>query len=67
MPDIFEGNLQINVTVEGGLLPIENANVTIYDTGNPDQVVEQTRTNSSGQTGFIPLSAPNPEYSQGAF
>ena len=63
MPDTFQGNLQINVTVEGGLIPIENANITIYDTGNPDRVVEQTITNSSGQTEFISLSAPNPEYS----
>ena len=63
MPDTFQGNLQVNVTVEGGLIPIENANITIYDTGNPDRVVEQTTTNSSGQTEFIPLSAPNPEYS----
>lgn len=63
MPDTFEGNLQINVTVKGQLIPIENATVTIYSTSNPDQIVEQTTTNSSGQTSFIPLSAPNPEYS----
>ena len=63
MPDNFQGNLKIDVTVEGGLIPIENANITIYDTGNPDRIVEQTTTNSSGQTEFIPLSAPNPEYS----
>ena len=29
MPDTFEGNLQINVTVKGQLIPIENATVTI--------------------------------------
>lgn len=63
MPDSFEGNLQINVTVEGQLLPVENASVTIYDTGNPELIVEQTTTNSSGQTDFFPLPAPNPEYS----
>ena len=60
MPDTFEGNLQINVTVKGQLIPIENATVTIYSTSNPDQIVEQTTTNSSGQTSSIPLSAPNP-------
>ena len=64
MPDSFEGNLQINVTIEGQLVPIEGARVTIFDTGNPDQILEQTTTNSSGQTEFIPLPAPNPEYSQ---
>ena len=63
MPDTFQGNLQINVTIEGQLIPVENATVTIYDTGNPDQIVEQTTTDSSGQTGFISLPAPNPEYS----
>lgn len=63
MPDTFQGNLQINVTIEGQLIPVENATVTIYDTGNPDQIVERTTTNSSGQTDFISLPAPNPEYS----
>ena len=63
MPDTFQGNLQINVTVEGGLIPVEDATITIFDTGEPNRIIEQTTTNSSGQTGFIPLSAPNPEYS----
>lgn len=63
MPDTFEGNLQINVTVEGQLIPIEDATVTIYSTSNPEEIIEQTTTNSSGQTSSIPLSAPNPEYS----
>lgn len=63
MPDSFQGNLQINVTVEGQLIPVENAAVTIYNTGTPDQIVEQTTTNSSGQTESISLPAPNPEYS----
>ena len=63
MPDSFQGNLQINVTVEGGLIPVEDATITIYDTGEPDRIIEQTTTNSSGQTDFIPLPAPNPEYS----
>lgn len=63
MPDSFQGNLQINVTIEGQLIPVENATVTIYDTGTPDRIIEQTTTNSSGQTDFISLPAPNPEYS----
>ena len=63
MPDTFQGNLQVNVTIEGQLIPVENATVTIYDTGEPDRIIEQTTTNSSGQTGFISLPAPNPEYS----
>ena len=63
MPDTYQGNLQVNVTIEGGLIPVDNATVTIYSTSNPDRIVEQTTTNSSGQTTPIPLSAPNPEYS----
>ena len=53
----------MNVTIEGQLIPVENATVTIFDTGNPGQIVERTTTNSSGQTGQILLPAPNPEYS----
>lgn len=63
MPNIYEGNLQVNVTIEGQQLPIENATVTITDTGVPDRIVEQTRTDISGQTVLFPLPAPNPEYS----
>ena len=63
MPDSFQGNLQVNVTIEGQLIPVENATVTIYDTGEPNTIIEQTTTNSSGQTEFISLPAPNPEYS----
>lgn len=63
MPANFEGNLQINVTRENRLIPVENATVTIYDTGEPERILEQTTTNSSGQTAPLSLPAPNPEYS----
>lgn len=63
MPDTFQGSLQVNVTIEGQLIPVENATITIFDTGNPNTIIEQTTTNSSGQTDFISLPAPNPEYS----
>ena len=63
MPNLYEGNLQVNVTVQGQQLPIENATVTITDTGNPDQIIEQFTTDSSGQTPPFSLAAPNPEYS----
>ena len=63
MSNTFQGNLQVNVTIENQLIPVENATVTIYDTGEPDRIIEQATTNSSGQTEFIPLPAPNPEYS----
>ena len=63
MPDLYQGNLQINVTRQGLQIPVENARVTITDTGNPDRVLEQLNTDSSGQTPLFPLPAPNPEYS----
>jgi peptidoglycan hydrolase-like protein with peptidoglycan-binding domain len=64
MADSYEGGLQVNVTEEDLLIPVEGATVTISSTGNPDVVVDQLTTDSSGQTSFFPLSAPNPEYSQ---
>ena len=63
MENTFLGGLQVDVTREGGLIPVENARITIFDTGNPNRIIEQATTNSSGQTDFIPLPAPNPEYS----
>ena len=63
MPNSYEGNLQINVSAEGRQLPIENATVTITDTGNPDRILQQFQTDSSGQTPLFSLAAPNPEYS----
>lgn len=58
------GRLQINVTSTLGLIPIENAIVTISYTGVPDVTVERITTDSSGQTQTIELPAPPFEYSQ---
>lgn len=63
MPNSYEGSLQVNVTAKGRQIPIENALITITDTGNPDRIIEQLTTNISGQTPRIMLPAPNPEYS----
>ena len=63
MPALYEGNLQVNVTQEGKQLPVENATVTITDTGNPTEIIERFTTDSSGQTPLFGLPAPNPEYS----
>lgn len=60
-PDL--GKLQINVTSTIGLLPIENATVTISYTGIPEVTIEELTTNSSGQTEVIDLPAPPLEYS----
>ena len=58
------GRLQINVTSTLGLIPIENATVTISYTGIPDVAIERLTTDSSGQTQTIDLPAPPFEYSQ---
>lgn len=58
------GRLQINVTSTLGLIPVENATITISYTGVPDVAIERISTNSSGQTEVIDLPAPPFEYSQ---
>lgn len=57
------GGLQVNIISSAGSRPISNATITISYTGNPDNVIEQLTTNSSGQTEVIDLSAPPLEYS----
>lgn len=58
-----EGGLQINVEIPSGRLPIENAEVTVSYTGEPDSTLEKVTTNSSGQTGRLMLRTPPLEYS----
>ena len=57
------GSLQINVTANIGIIPIQNANITISYTGDPNNTLETLTTDSSGQTDTISLSAPPLEYS----
>ncbi len=61
--NIDQGRLQINVTANVGLIPIQNASITISYTGEPDSMIETLTTNSSGQTEAVTLSAPPLEYS----
>ena len=58
-----QGRLQINVTANIGLIPIQNANITISYTGDPNNTLETLTTDSSGQTDTITLSAPPLDYS----
>ena len=58
-----QGRLQINVTANIGLIPIQNANITISYTGDPNNTLETLTTDSSGQTDAVSLSAPPLEYS----
>ncbi|MGN0371475.1 MAG: peptidoglycan-binding protein [Enterocloster sp.] len=57
------GMLQIHVVNIQNNFPIQNANVTISYTGDPESPIEQLHTNSSGQTETISLPAPPVEYS----
>lgn len=57
------GRLQVLVTARPQSFPIENALVRISYTGNPEQTIEELRTDSSGQTPEIELPAPPLEYS----
>lgn len=58
-----QGALQVNVTANVGLIPIQNANITISYTGEPDSALETLTTDSSGQTETVSLNAPPLEYS----
>lgn len=58
-----QGQLQINVTANVGLLPIRDAKITISFTGEPDSTLETLTTDSSGQTQSVDLEAPPLEYS----
>ncbi len=57
------GTLQINVTSDIGLIPIQNAEITISYTGTPEDVLERLETDSSGQAQEVSLSAPPLSYS----
>lgn len=66
----YAGSLKISVVSTIGLIPVENATVTISYTGDPDSPIETLTTDSSGQTPTIELPAPplawslNPENEQ---
>ncbi|MCM1266830.1 MAG: peptidoglycan-binding protein [Bacteroidales bacterium] len=57
------GRLQVNVTANVGLLPIENATITLSFTGDPDSATETLTTDSSGQTEAVDLRTPPLQYS----
>ena len=59
----YTGNLTINVTSSQGLLPIQNASITISLTGAPENILETATTNASGQAQNISLPTPSPNYS----
>lgn len=62
-PEDATGRLQINVTANVGLIPIQNASINISFTGEPDSTVETLTTDSSGQTDIVNLKTPPLQYS----
>lgn len=57
------GRLLVNVTSASNNFPISDATVTIASMNAPNTILEQTRTNSSGQTADLELQTPPLEYS----
>lgn len=58
-----EGGLKISVASSVGLIPVDNARITISYSGDPESPIESLQTDSSGQTEEIELPAPPLEYS----
>ena len=54
----YAGTLKISVVSSIGLVPIENATVTISYTGDPENTLDTLTTDSSGQTPTEELPAP---------
>ncbi len=54
----YTGTIRVTVISAIGMIPIENATVTISYTGEPDTPVAILTTNESGQTPVIQLQAP---------
>lgn len=57
------GRLNVNVISENGSTPISGATVRITSENEPEQTIEETRTDNQGQVNAIELEAPPLEYS----
>ncbi len=60
---IITGSLKISVTSASGFSPVSNAKIQIANSGEPDIILEELSTDSSGNTPSISLEAPPLEYS----
>lgn len=54
----YAGTLKISVISSIGMIPVENATVSVSYTGDPDSPIVVLTTDSSGQTPVINLPAP---------
>lgn len=57
------GSLKISVVTDTGYTPIPNARIQIANSGEPDIILEELTTDSSGNTESVALQAPPLEYS----
>ncbi len=60
---VDQGTIKVQVTSAVGMVPVENARVTISYTGEPDSTLEQISTDGDGQSEVLSLAAPPLEYS----
>lgn len=60
---VDNGYLQLNVNSIANNNPIEGAKIQVSYTGEPENVIEEITTDSSGQTETLTLPAPPLEYS----
>lgn len=58
-----QGYLQVDVVSDTSSFPIQNANVSIASSENPERILDHLTTNSSGQTENVTLDAPDRELS----
>ena len=58
-----QGYLQVDVVSDVNSFPVQDADIVVARTEEPDEIIEETRTNSSGQTENLPLDAPPLELS----
>ncbi|MDD3338901.1 MAG: peptidoglycan-binding protein [Lachnospiraceae bacterium] len=60
---IDKGRLQVNVVSNIRNRPVANARISISYTGDPESIIEEVRTDSSGQSPVVELSTPPLDYS----
>ena len=61
--NVDNGTMKIQVTSSVGLIPVQNASITISYSGDPQNTLEQISTNAEGQSEVLTLAAPPLEYS----
>ena len=61
--DMAQGYLQVDVVSDTNNFPVTDASISISKTETPEEILEEVRTDSSGQTENVALEAPPAELS----